>query len=217
MGAFYSYNPYIDCYENYLAHYGIKRKSGRYPFGSGKRPHQHEGRKEGLATTAVAVGVGALATAALNRRSEKKKADKLIQENNERSKSYTDDVLTKIPNSTIDGNYVKIKTKNGDKVSFGIETYEEISNKEKFISNVNNIVKKYDKIKKEGTKIIEEALKLNDINEYKLTEPYVVVLDSDRSSYSMICDAGPGIWEFYPSAYFNNETLKFDPSVGFDD
>lgn len=35
MCSFYSYNPY-------LAHYGIKRKSGRYPWGSGKRPHQHE-------------------------------------------------------------------------------------------------------------------------------------------------------------------------------
>lgn len=41
MGTFYSYNPYIDYYENYLAHYGIKRKSGRYPFGSGDRPYQH--------------------------------------------------------------------------------------------------------------------------------------------------------------------------------
>lgn len=34
MHNFYSYN-------SYLAHYGIKRKSGRYPWGSGKRPHQH--------------------------------------------------------------------------------------------------------------------------------------------------------------------------------
>lgn len=25
---------------NYLAHYGIKRRSGRYPFGSGERPYQ---------------------------------------------------------------------------------------------------------------------------------------------------------------------------------
>lgn len=29
--------------ENYLIHFGIKRKSGRYPFGSGERPHQHDG------------------------------------------------------------------------------------------------------------------------------------------------------------------------------
>lgn len=29
--------------QNYLIHFGIKRKSGRYPFGSGERPHQHDG------------------------------------------------------------------------------------------------------------------------------------------------------------------------------
>lgn len=33
----YSYNPY---YEKYLAHYGVKHKSGRYPWGSGERPYQ---------------------------------------------------------------------------------------------------------------------------------------------------------------------------------
>ena len=33
----YSYNPY---YEKYLAHYGVKHKSGRYPWGSGDRPYQ---------------------------------------------------------------------------------------------------------------------------------------------------------------------------------
>ncbi len=27
---------------DYLAHYGIKRKSGRYAYGSGKRPNQHD-------------------------------------------------------------------------------------------------------------------------------------------------------------------------------
>ena len=32
-----SYNPY---YANYIAHYGIKEHSGRYPFGSGARPFQ---------------------------------------------------------------------------------------------------------------------------------------------------------------------------------
>lgn len=34
-----SYTPY----QNYLAHYGIKRRSGRYPYGSGERPFQGEG------------------------------------------------------------------------------------------------------------------------------------------------------------------------------
>ena len=33
----YSYNPY---YEKHLAHFGIKHKSGRYPWGSGERPYQ---------------------------------------------------------------------------------------------------------------------------------------------------------------------------------
>ena len=27
--------------EDELAHYGIKRRSGRYPYGSGKEPYQH--------------------------------------------------------------------------------------------------------------------------------------------------------------------------------
>jgi hypothetical protein len=31
--------------ENELYHYGIKRRSGRYPYGSGARPHQHTGKK----------------------------------------------------------------------------------------------------------------------------------------------------------------------------
>lgn len=30
---------------NELYHYGIKRRSGRYPYGSGKKPHQHEDGK----------------------------------------------------------------------------------------------------------------------------------------------------------------------------
>ena len=53
MHSFYLYNPYIDNYDNYLAHYGIKRKSGRYPWGSGKRPHQHEGGKDAVADIAI--------------------------------------------------------------------------------------------------------------------------------------------------------------------
>lgn len=56
MDKFYSYNPYIDNYDNYLAHYGIKRKSGRYPWGSGKRPHQHEASK-GFVEEAVALAI----------------------------------------------------------------------------------------------------------------------------------------------------------------
>lgn len=53
--------------ENYLAHYGILRKSGRYPWGSGKDPHQRSQdffsyvgdlRKGGLTDTEIARGLG---------------------------------------------------------------------------------------------------------------------------------------------------------------
>lgn len=33
--------------QNELYHYGIKRRSGRYPWGSGDRPHQHDGKISG--------------------------------------------------------------------------------------------------------------------------------------------------------------------------
>lgn len=38
-------NMYYDYmqYQNYLIHYGIKRRSGRYPYGSGERPYQSSG------------------------------------------------------------------------------------------------------------------------------------------------------------------------------
>lgn len=36
----YSYNPY---YAQYLMHYGVAKRSGRYPYGSGDRPYQHVG------------------------------------------------------------------------------------------------------------------------------------------------------------------------------
>ena len=29
--------------EDILMHYGVKRRSGRYPWGSGKNPYQHSG------------------------------------------------------------------------------------------------------------------------------------------------------------------------------
>lgn len=37
-----SYTPY----QNYLCHFGIKRRSGRYPYGSGENPYQREGGKK---------------------------------------------------------------------------------------------------------------------------------------------------------------------------
>lgn len=33
-----------------IYHYGTKRHSGRYPYGSGNRPHQHDGRAGGTST-----------------------------------------------------------------------------------------------------------------------------------------------------------------------
>lgn len=53
--------------EDYLAHYGTPRHSGRYPWGSGKNPHQGGGdflsevsrlRKEGLSESAIASSFG---------------------------------------------------------------------------------------------------------------------------------------------------------------
>jgi hypothetical protein len=43
----YSYNPY---FEKYLAHYGTPKHSGRYPYGSGKRPYQHESSSKSFPT-----------------------------------------------------------------------------------------------------------------------------------------------------------------------
>lgn len=57
--------------EDYLAHYGILRKSGRYPWGSGETPYQRnakflnivdELRKEGLSETEIARGFGITTT-----------------------------------------------------------------------------------------------------------------------------------------------------------
>ena len=60
-----SYNPY---YEKYLMHYGTPTHSGRYPYGSGKRPFQHfvEGFTSNLDTIskialAASVAVGGYA------------------------------------------------------------------------------------------------------------------------------------------------------------
>ena len=35
-------NPYVE-EMNYLMHYGVPRRSGRYPWGSGDNPYQHSG------------------------------------------------------------------------------------------------------------------------------------------------------------------------------
>ena len=38
----------MDDNENYLMHYGVARRSGRYPWGSGDNPYQHENWFEGF-------------------------------------------------------------------------------------------------------------------------------------------------------------------------
>lgn len=71
-----------------LAHYGVKRKSGRYPWGSGKDPRQHSGdllstikdlKAKGLSETEIAKGLGMTTTQLRAQRSiaknEKRKAD----------------------------------------------------------------------------------------------------------------------------------------------
>lgn len=71
-----------------LVHYGVKRKSGRYPWGSGKDPHQHSGdllstikdlKAKGLSETEIAKGLGMTTTQLRAQKSiaknEKRKAD----------------------------------------------------------------------------------------------------------------------------------------------
>ena len=71
-----------------LAHYGVKRKSGRYPWGSGKDPHQHSGdllstikdlKAKGLSETEIAKGLGMTTTQLRAQKSiaknEKRKSD----------------------------------------------------------------------------------------------------------------------------------------------
>lgn len=54
-------------YDSVLIHYGVKRRSGRYPWGSGKEPYQHSGdllarvnslKKEGLSEKQIAETIG---------------------------------------------------------------------------------------------------------------------------------------------------------------
>ena len=53
--------------ENSLAHYGVKKRSGRYPWGSGDNPYQHSGdllsrvdelKKQGLSEKDIAKNIG---------------------------------------------------------------------------------------------------------------------------------------------------------------
>ena len=44
--TYYQYMQYQQCQE-FLMHYGVKQRSGRYPYGSGERPYQSSGGRSG--------------------------------------------------------------------------------------------------------------------------------------------------------------------------
>ena len=57
--------------ENILMHYGMPRRSGRYPYGSGENPYQHSGdflsrvqelKKSGMSETDIAKNMGLTTT-----------------------------------------------------------------------------------------------------------------------------------------------------------
>ena len=59
--------PSGDIYEDVLTHYGVKRRSGRYPYGSGENPYQHSGdfisranslKKSGMTEKEIAKALG---------------------------------------------------------------------------------------------------------------------------------------------------------------
>ena len=68
-----------------LAHYGVKRRSGRYPYGSGKDPHQHSGdllstikdlKAKGLSETEIAKGLGMTTTQLRAQRSHRQERER---------------------------------------------------------------------------------------------------------------------------------------------
>ena len=87
--------------QDILCHYGVKRRSGRYPFGSGKDPYQHSGtiasrfdelKKKGFSETAIAKDMGYSSTTELRAavQSAKHEQKRLIVE---RAKALRDDGL----------------------------------------------------------------------------------------------------------------------------
>ena len=59
--------PNYEAFKNYLMHYGMPRRSGRYPWGSGKDPYQHSGdflsrvdelKKQGMSEKEIADAFG---------------------------------------------------------------------------------------------------------------------------------------------------------------
>ena len=87
--------------EDVLVHYGVKRRSGRYPYGSGEDPYQHEGdfvarvkglRKEGLSQVEIAKALGYETTTDL-RAAYRQANNQLKRLNIDKARSLRDDGL----------------------------------------------------------------------------------------------------------------------------
>lgn len=104
-----------------LYHYGTKRHSGRYPWGSGEDPYQHEGgwsgyvkelRAKGLSDSDIAKGLGMSTTEFRQRNSiakDEKKAADISMANRLKEKGYSNTAIAEkmgIPESTV-RNYLK--------------------------------------------------------------------------------------------------------------
>ena len=87
--------------EDYLAHYGTKGHSGRYPHGSGENPHQHCGcflarinelKKNGLSETEIAKSMGISTTklrAQISLANAEVRAEKVAQAQALKAKGYS--------------------------------------------------------------------------------------------------------------------------------
>lgn len=92
-----------------LFHYGMPRRSGRYPWGSGEEPFQHESwfldrvdeyRKKGLSNKEIAAAMGIESMDAFNRRNmierAQKKRDEISFAQRQREMGYTNDAIGKM-------------------------------------------------------------------------------------------------------------------------
>lgn len=87
--------------DNYIMHYGTPRHSGRYPWGSGEVPYQHEAwfdrymelKSQGLSETEIAKGLGMSTTQLRAKRSIQKSEERAAKEAYAR-KLYFDDGIT---------------------------------------------------------------------------------------------------------------------------
>lgn len=96
-------------YGDELSHIGVKRRSGRYPWGSGEEPFQHESwfldrvdelRKKGMSNKEIADAMGIESMDAFNRRNmierAQKKRDEISFAQRQREMGYTNDAIGKM-------------------------------------------------------------------------------------------------------------------------